>query len=157
MKRIALFSICLLLGGCCLFSDSRSTVTINVEKASKNSIKMLCIHFGPEKYCPIEVTLKPGESSSAMFCPDSPGSHLDFNFDIGHQRYEWASWESKLFGKTFAIGFFRKHNRYQIIIDLKADYTFFIKVYQRNGLFSKKLIVQGYDKMTSMPLEYSGE
>ena len=158
MKNIFLFFICLFLGGCGFFCDSKGTVTFNVDKSFKHPLQELSVYFGSEKYAPMEVNLKPGESSSAMFCPTSIDSHLDFQFDIGDIRYYWESWASNLFGETtYANKFFKQHKRYEIIIDLKADHTFFIRVYQRDGLFSKKLIVQGHDKMYSMPLEYPNE
>jgi hypothetical protein len=152
IKNIVLFSICLLLSGCYLFSDSRSKVTINLDEMFKNQIALGYIHFGGEK-CQV-VRLKPGESFSTLFFPilDS-NCHLDFGFNIGNTRYEWASWESELFKKSFADAFFKQHNRYKIIIDLKSDSTLFIRVYQSDGLFSKKLIVQGRDKVYYRPLE----
>lgn len=125
IKNIALFSICLLLSGCYLFSDSRSKVTINLDETFNHQIALGYIHFGGEK-CQV-VRLDPGESFSTFFFPTlGSDRHLDFSCNIGNTRYEWASWESALFGKSFAHAFFKDHNRYRIIIDLKADNTLFM-------------------------------
>lgn len=155
MKNIALLSVCLLLGGCYFFSNSRSTLTINVDESFKHRIQRILIHFGSEKSQ--NTNLNPGDSSSYRLFPTSINSHLDFQFDVDNRRYYWASWESDLFGKTFADKFFKRNIRYQIIIDLKPDYSLFIKVYQRDGLFSKKLIVQGTDKAIEHSKTHSGQ
>lgn len=144
MKKCILISIIFLLYSCQWFSDSRSSVTFNIDASFKHQPENLYLFFGSEK--DNQPTLAAGESFSTLLFPTG-NSHLVFYFNMAEKRYDWASWESDLFGKTFADKYFKKHNRYQIIIDLKPDATFFIKVYLKQGLFQKKLVAQGREKM----------
>lgn len=143
MKKIVLIYICISLCGCHFFSDSRSSLEFNLDEFYQHQLQKVHIIFGSEKRWTYE--LNPGESFSVMFYPVSIGSHLDFTYDIGNTRHYWASWDSELFGKTFADKFFKHHHRYQIIIDLKPDNTIFLRVFLKEGLFSKKLILEGHD------------
>lgn len=145
MKKIVLIYIGFILCGCHFFSDSRSSVEINLDTSLKHQLQNVYIIFGSEKRSKKE--LNPGESFSAMFFPVSVGSHLDFRFDVKKKRYDWASWESDLFGKDFANKFFKQHHQYEIIIDIKQDNTLFVRAYIKEGLFAKKLLVEGLDQM----------
>ena len=92
-------------------------------------------------------TLEARGSYSMWMFPDDSGSHLEFFLDIGRLRYYWGSIDSDLFKRLFAHKYFLPHHRYEIIIDIKPDLSFYIKVYLKEGLFSKRLLLQGDDKI----------
>jgi hypothetical protein len=149
IRRIVILAVIgFLISRCHILSDSRTDLTINLDKSFSHQLKLVWGTLGTDTFDAME-QLKPGDSYSIWLFPDDSGSHLHFCFDIGRLRYYWASNRSDLFKKSFAHKYFRPHHRYKIIIDIKPDLNLYIKVYLKRGLFSKKLMLQGEDKMQS--------
>ena len=147
IKRIVILSIIgFLISRCPVFSDSRTDLTINLDKSFPHQLKLARVTFGTDTFASME-QLKPGDSYSIWLFPDDSGSHLDFFLDKGRLRYCWDSDDSDLFKKSFTHKYFLPHHRYKIIIDIKSDFNLNIKVYLRKGLFSKRLLLQGKDKI----------
>ena len=149
IKRIVILTLIgFLISRCHIFSDSRSDLTINLDKSSTHQIKLFWVAFGTDHYYPMK-TLEPGDSYSIWMFSDGSGSPLEFFFDIARFRYYWGSDDSDLFKKSFAHQYFLPHHRYKDIIDIKPDLSFYIKVYLKEGMFSKRLLLQGKDKIQS--------
>jgi hypothetical protein len=148
-KRIVTIAVIgFVISRCHIFSDSRTDLTINLDKSFSHQLKLVWVAFGTDDYSP-EKTLEAGDSFSVWMFPDGSGSPLEFFFDIARLRYYWGSDDSDLFERSFVHKYFLPHHRYEVVIDIKPDLSFYIKVYLKEGLFSKKLLLQGEDKMQS--------
>ena len=147
IKRIVILTVIgFLISRCYIFSDSRTDLTINLDKSFPHQLKLVRVTFGTDDSSIIK-TLEPGDSYSEWMFPDDSGSELVFFLDKDRLRYFWGSDDSDLFKKSFAHQYFLPHHRYEVVIDIKQDFNLHIKVYLKEGLFSKRLLLKGEDKM----------